>query len=666
MSQGGTNEKRKHREPRGGGRNSSGTPGGGVVFTSCQQPTTTEPETARHTVTFDSKGGTEIAPVTVEDGKTVAKPETDPAKNGYDFGGWQNGEAEYDFSAAVKSDLALTAKWTAHAYTITYELNGGTNSSDNPDKYTIESEDITLKDPTGPAAALVFQGWYSDKDFQNRVSPAVIAKGSTGDKTFYARFGAEALKEFTVTFNVVAEAGGAVLGSDSIKVNDGDKISDAQLEAAKAKIASLGEYEYDGLYTDAALAAAFDTSTKITADTALYVKVKAVQKFTVTFDSDGGSAVAAVTVKSGEKAAKPADPAKDGYTFKGWLLGDAEYNFDAPVTGNITLKAKWEAKTFTVTFEGLEAKQTVEYGNTATEPADKPTKDGFTFDGWDFDFSTPIKADTEVKAKWGYTVWVAETSKEYTAGEKYGQIIVYNDAANAFAVGAGDWLIVSATVKFENIGQTYAGLGFTKTGAESVDYPNLDGFYTKSTGTNSTDYYVIYKFADAGKVHFISFNNSVAVGDKKDPVALAKDKTVTLENLKIVHVASDKVDTVFTKIVKEDSVTANWKNEESGNPGAYEYAPTVNFNIKAGSKLSVIYARPEIADSYKSHYVNSVLGWEASYPDKKAQTISKSILVSENKTVNWLQIGIQCTKTDDTMTFTDLEIRVIPGMDSFN
>ena len=281
--------------------------------------------------------------MTVEDGKTVAKPETDPAKNGYDFGGWQNGEAEYDFSAAVKSDLALTAKWTAHAYTITYELNGGTNHAENPATYTIETEEITLKDPTGPAAAPVFQGWYSDKDLQNRVNPAVIAKGSTGDRTFYARFGAEALKEFTVTFNVVAEAGGAVLGTDSIKVNDGDKISDAQLEAAKAKIASLGDYEYDGIYTDAALTAAFDTSAKISADTALYVKVKAVQKFTVTFDSDGGSAVAAVTVKSGEKAAKPADPAKDGYTFKGWLLGDAEYSFDAPVTGDITLKAKWEA-----------------------------------------------------------------------------------------------------------------------------------------------------------------------------------------------------------------------------------------------------------------------------------------------------------------------------------
>jgi len=62
--------------------------------------------------------------------------------------------------------------------------------------------------------------------------------------------------------------------------------------------------------------------------------------------------------------------------------------------------AKIKARTFTVTFEGLEAKQPVEYGKTASKPETDPTKDGYTFDGWDFDFSTPIKADTEIKAKW--------------------------------------------------------------------------------------------------------------------------------------------------------------------------------------------------------------------------------------------------------------------------
>ena len=273
--------------------------------------------------------------MTVEDGKTVAKPETDPAKNGYDFGGWQNGEAEYDFSAAVTSDLALTAKWTAHKYTITYELNGGTNSSENPDKYTIESEDITLKDPTAPADKPNFGGWFKDAEFKTQVTK--IAKGSTGDLALYAYFSEKAIVKHSVK---------VICGEDEVysgEVIDGAALSEDALNQAKAKIPE--GYELEGCYGDAACTEKFDFTKAITADTVIYAKIKAVQKFTVTFDSDGGSAVAAVTVKSGDKVTKPADPAKDGYTFKGWLLGDAEYNFDTPVTGNITLKAKWEEAT---------------------------------------------------------------------------------------------------------------------------------------------------------------------------------------------------------------------------------------------------------------------------------------------------------------------------------
>ena len=262
-----------------------------------------------------------------------------------------------------------------------------------------------------------------------------------------------------------------------------------------------------------------------------------------------------------------------------------------------------------------------------------------------------------------YTVWLSETSKVYTAGAEYGQIVLYNDADKAFSVGAGDWLIVNTTVKFENIGQTYASLGFTKTDATEASYISLNGFYTKETGTSSTDYYVIYKFSDAGKVHYVSFNNGAATGSGVN--ALSEGSEVTLENLKLVHVASDKVDTVFTKIVKEDSVDVAW---EGGTTNAYQYAPTVNFDIKTGSKLSVVYTRPELSDSYKSHYVNSGLGWNATYPAKDAQTISISIPVTEDKTINWLQVGIQCKTADsaDSITFTNLEIRIIPGMDSFN
>ena len=67
-------------------------------------------------------------------------------------------------------------------------------------------------------------------------------------------------------------------------------------------------------------------------------------KHTVTFDSNGGSAVEAVTLEDGQAVAKPADPTREGYTFAGWFADKGlktAYDFSAPVTGDLTLYAKW-------------------------------------------------------------------------------------------------------------------------------------------------------------------------------------------------------------------------------------------------------------------------------------------------------------------------------------
>ena len=131
----------------------------------------------------------------------------------------------------------------------------------------------------------------------------------------------------------------------------------------------------------------------------------------VTFDADGGTATAAQSVEDGGTATEPADPEKEGFAFDGWFEEGAEtpFDFSAPVTGNLTLTAKWTAL-YTLTFDSdggtaVEA-QTVRDGMTATEPAD-PEKEGFTFDGWfeegaetPFDFATPITGDLTLTAGW--------------------------------------------------------------------------------------------------------------------------------------------------------------------------------------------------------------------------------------------------------------------------
>ena len=65
--------------------------------------------------------------------------------------------------------------------------------------------------------------------------------------------------------------------------------------------------------------------------------------YMVTFDSDGGSAVAAQFVIEGNKAVEPEDPTKEDYTFAGWFNGEEEYDFDDAVEDHLALKAVWEA-----------------------------------------------------------------------------------------------------------------------------------------------------------------------------------------------------------------------------------------------------------------------------------------------------------------------------------
>ena len=166
-----------------------------------------------------------------------------------------------------------------------------------------------------------------------------------------------------------------------------------------------------------------------------------VTKYTVTFNSDGGSSVAKQTVEEGKKAKEPKAPTKSGYTFKGWYLGSTKYNFSNKVTKNITLTAKWEkaqekeeqptVKTYTVTFDAnggtSVAKQTIEEGKTATSK--KTTRTGYTFLGWyigdtKFDFSTAITKDIKLTAKWEKDD-VVDVLIVKDEGSSTGQYIIY-------------------------------------------------------------------------------------------------------------------------------------------------------------------------------------------------------------------------------------------------
>ena len=148
-------------------------------------------------------------------------------------------------------------------------------------------------------------------------------------------------------------------------------------------------------------------------------RVLVTEVYTVTFDSYGGTPVPpAQEVEYGLTATKPADPTLKGYTFAFWYLGEDEqnataYDFNTPVTENITLTAKWNINKYTVAFNTdggtpVPPAQEVEYGLTATEPA-APEKTGYTFDGWylgdeKYDFSAAVEQNITLTAKWHVTL----------------------------------------------------------------------------------------------------------------------------------------------------------------------------------------------------------------------------------------------------------------------
>ena len=140
-------------------------------------------------------------------------------------------------------------------------------------------------------------------------------------------------------------------------------------------------------------------SDKVTDNITLYAKWAA-NTYTITFDTAGGSEIAPITQDYGTAITVPADPTREGYTFKGW---DKEIPKTMPAE-NITVKAQWKINQYTITFDtngGSEiAPITQDYGTKITAP-DNPTRKGYTFKGWDKEIPETMPAENlTITARW--------------------------------------------------------------------------------------------------------------------------------------------------------------------------------------------------------------------------------------------------------------------------
>ena len=315
-------------------------------------------EINQYTITFDTNGGSEIAPITQDYGTEITAPDN-PTRKGYTFKGWDKEIPE----TMPAENITVKAQWEINQYTITFDTNGGSEIAPITQDYGTE---ITAPDnPT--RKGYTFKGW--DKEIPETMPAENITVKAQWE-----------INQYTITFDT---NGGSEIAP--ITQDYGTEITAPDNPTRKG-------YTFKG----------WDKEIPETMP-AENITVKAqweINQYTITFDTNGGSEIAPITQDYGTEITAPDNPTRKGYTFKGW---DKEIPETMPAE-NITVKAQWEINQYTITFDtngGSEiAPITQDYGTEITAP-DNPTRKGYTFKGWDKEIPETMPAENiTVKAQW--------------------------------------------------------------------------------------------------------------------------------------------------------------------------------------------------------------------------------------------------------------------------
>ena len=228
--------------------------------------------------------------------------------------GWKPGEI-LSSTVITTNGQEIDILYDPIEFTVTFDSDGGSPVADQTVPY-INTGTAKPADPT--KNGFVFAEWYLGDTLYDFTATV------TSDIELTAHW---TPIRHTVSFN---SAGGTMVALSSQSVEDGHTAIRPD-DPVRERFVFQGWYLGDALY---------DFATPVNADIELTARWSPV-RFTVTFNSAGGSAVASQSVEDGLTATKPADPTRAGYTFAGWYLGSAPFNFSTPVTEDILLIAHW-------------------------------------------------------------------------------------------------------------------------------------------------------------------------------------------------------------------------------------------------------------------------------------------------------------------------------------
>ncbi|MBQ6898447.1 MAG: InlB B-repeat-containing protein, partial [Clostridia bacterium] len=357
----------------------------------------------QYTMTFDTKGGTAIAPITKNYGEQISAPVA-PTKTGHTFAGWN-----VTFPYTILNNVTVTADWTVNKYIITFDPVGG--SAVDSMTYDYNAEITAPADPV--KTGYNFKGW----------SPALPEKMPANNLPVSAVWEAN---NYTITYDLNTDGvDGAALGAGVTSYTIEDTVT--------LPSATSTNYNFIGWEVTAVengnwvtkLYEAGDTVSNVYGNVTLRAKWD-IKKYTVNWVNWNGIVIETDTVNYGalpsfDQTAIPTKPAdaEFTYTFKGW--DKSLYN---PVTEDITFTAQYESSTnsYTVIWydsDGTKlSEQTYLYGETPVYPNAAPTKTDpsgrltYTFKGW-----TPAIGTVEGNAS--YTAQYESRVNTYTVTFTY-------------------------------------------------------------------------------------------------------------------------------------------------------------------------------------------------------------------------------------------------------
>ena len=385
-----------------------------------------------YNLTYDLGTGTlseaNPATYTVEtDDITLNNP---TAPDYYSFLGWGGTELTGDENLTVTipkgsiGDRSYTANIIPTPYSISYEMDGGTNGVNNPTTYNYESNEITLARPT--KEGYTFLGW-TGTDLANNTLDVVIPAQSHGGRTYAANW---SINQYTATFDV---NGGSAISEDTIT-------SDYGVAFGELPETHITGYIFLGWFTEQTGGTQISASTTMPAEDHTYYAHWEIITYTITYDMAGGtndaSNPASYTINDANITLADPTPADAYHFFVGWATDrDTEegltkdYVIDTSLLKDVTVYAIFQENPYYITFDSDngEATQTIMLRGAEKVgdqlPAD-PKKDGYTFLGWyvgntkvDSDYSS--RDSVTAVAKWELIPVEPEAPKTFDGLENY-------------------------------------------------------------------------------------------------------------------------------------------------------------------------------------------------------------------------------------------------------